>query len=191
MPSFDGKNDLTWRINRWKYFLVLTALLLIAAYFIYFSVMLQQLPSKDASKWAEFGDFFGGILNPLVAFSAFYWLTKSVQFQKEELVETRKVLADAAKAQQDAARYQEETAKLNKLLLQTELLNAQAQSVRNEIEIKVLVWKARGEAEIMSGASHRDMVGKNKEYLLELSRDADEYGEKIKDMRKYLEKMHL
>jgi hypothetical protein len=60
--------------------------------------------SKDAGTWGQFGDFVGGVLNPLVAFSACFWLATSVRLQKAELNATRKTLADTLEAQEAQAR---------------------------------------------------------------------------------------
>lgn len=88
-------------IQRWQIGLLALAVLLIAGYVFYFGLMLGQMPAKDAEKWGQFGDFVGGLLNPVVAFAAFYWLTQSVKIQKIELVESRKALVYAADAQAD------------------------------------------------------------------------------------------
>ena len=43
----------------------------------------KQALSTDSSVWGAFGDFVGGILNPVIAYLAFYWLTRSVIIQKK------------------------------------------------------------------------------------------------------------
>lgn len=95
--------DLDKRIRLWRVCLTWLVASLIGIYIVYFAVVLGQNPAKDADKWGQFGDFFGGILNPLVAFAAFYWLTQSVKLQKKELTETRKALEKAAEAQREQA----------------------------------------------------------------------------------------
>ena len=55
--------------------------------------------SSNAEKWGQFGDYVGGILNPLMAFLAFYWLTQSVLIQKQELMDTKKALQESSQAQ--------------------------------------------------------------------------------------------
>ncbi|MDB0034771.1 putative phage abortive infection protein [bacterium] len=54
----------------------------------------------DSSVWGTFGDFFGGVLNPLIASIAFYWITVSVWTQKTELEETKKALVDQSVTQE-------------------------------------------------------------------------------------------
>lgn len=73
--------------------------LTLSVYFSWF-VIFNKLPlSPDSAHWGQFGDFVGGILNPLIAFSALFWLTRSVKLQKTELKETRKALEESAASQ--------------------------------------------------------------------------------------------
>lgn len=62
--------------------------------------------STNNADWAAFGDYIGGLLNPVIAFFAFYWLTVSIRIQKVEMKETREALEVSSKAhtaQADAA----------------------------------------------------------------------------------------
>ncbi len=96
--------ELEKRIGQWRLWLTCLGVGLLIAYIGYFSIYLGQNPAKDADKWGQFGDFFGGILNPLMAFAAFYWLTKSVKIQHTELAETKLALQQASIAQTLQAR---------------------------------------------------------------------------------------
>lgn len=87
------------RVNRWKWGIASLGAVLVATYLGYFGLYLQHPPALDADKWGQFGDFFGGILNPLVAFAAFYWLTQSVKIQHTELADTRIALQQSSAAQ--------------------------------------------------------------------------------------------
>lgn len=71
------------------------------AYLVNFSLVHNSGVSASQADWGQFGDFVGGLLNPLVAFFAFYWLTESVRIQKQELSATRAALEAAS---QEAAR---------------------------------------------------------------------------------------
>lgn len=97
--SASGKSTGSSLIFIWPGVLLIAAMILAFSYFIYFSLILGQPASIDADKWGQFGDFFGGILNPIVAFAAFYWVRKSVLLQKKEMRETSQALADAARSQ--------------------------------------------------------------------------------------------
>jgi large-conductance mechanosensitive channel len=45
--------------------------------------------SKDTGSWGTFGDYIGGILNPVIAAFAFYLIAKTYELQKRELEVTR------------------------------------------------------------------------------------------------------
>lgn len=101
----DAKQDkpLEQQIGYWKWGITFVAVALVSGYAGYFFGVLKQPLADDAAKWGAFGDYMGGLLNPLVAFAAFYWLTQSVKLQKQELSETRKALEEAAQAQTETA----------------------------------------------------------------------------------------
>ncbi|KAB0453951.1 putative phage abortive infection protein [Acinetobacter baumannii] len=90
--------------------------------------------SESLEKWGTFGDFFGGILNPIFALFAFYWLTYSVRLQIKELKETRNELKKAAKAQEDSAKHQEKIAKLEaeNVKTQNNILNLNIQTLKEQ-----------------------------------------------------------
>lgn len=52
---------------------------------------------KSISEWGAFGDFFGGILNPLIAFGALCLLHLAYVAQKQELKETREHFQNESK----------------------------------------------------------------------------------------------
>ena len=142
-------DDIEEQIKSWRLWVILFAAALLGSYFLYFAWYLEIPASKTASTWAEFGDFFGGILNPLVAFAAFYWLTQSVKLQKIELAETRKALEKSAEAQDQQAKASEKsvrTAAITALLtsIQNELVN-QTRILSN---IQKSIPKTREEAKV-------------------------------------------
>lgn len=74
---------------------VAIAVILVVVYPIWFWGFNDLPPAdKDPEPWGQFGDFIGGILNPLVALFALYWLTRSIGIQREELAATKQELAD-------------------------------------------------------------------------------------------------
>ncbi|WP_285163420.1 putative phage abortive infection protein [Shewanella goraebulensis] len=77
--------------------IIITAIPL--SYLIWFYFVNDYSLSLDSGTWGTFGDFTGGILNPLIALLAFYWLTQSVIIQKKELNDTTKALVDSSKSQ--------------------------------------------------------------------------------------------
>ncbi|WP_105175253.1 putative phage abortive infection protein [Pseudoalteromonas sp. T1lg122] len=76
-------------------------------YFVWFYLCNQIPISLESNDWGAFGSFFGGILSPVIALFAFYWLTQSILIQKKELSETQKVLAETEKVQKEQAITQE------------------------------------------------------------------------------------
>ena len=122
-------------------FWVVTALVMLAlvSYFLWFFVVHKQPLSDTTSAWGEFGDFVGGLLNPRVAYSAFYWLSRSVLLQKEELLETRQALQESALAQtrqvavaERAAKIAAFTALLNSAVTEVQSLRAEATAITTQ-----------------------------------------------------------
>lgn len=84
--------------------------------------------SSNAEKWGQFGDYVGGILNPLMAFLAFYWLTQSVLIQKQELMDTKKALQESSQAQLKQEIHAGKTSRINAL---NSLLNSYNNDISN------------------------------------------------------------
>lgn len=67
--------------------------------------------STNQAEWAQFGDYFGGVLNPILAFLAFLALLKTISLQskaidisKEELSATRQELEKSRIAQEEQSK---------------------------------------------------------------------------------------
>lgn len=95
--------ELEQQISRSKLLIGSLIVLLPSIYFVWFYLLNDVPLSPTAASWGTFGDYIGGILNPLVAFSAFIWLTRSVLIQKTELEDTKLALVASQKAQQEQA----------------------------------------------------------------------------------------
>ncbi|MDO7412635.1 putative phage abortive infection protein [Acinetobacter baumannii] len=114
---------------------IIIFLIIIAVVFFY--LIMKDIDVKDAAQhWGPVGDFFGGILNPIFALFAFYWLTYSVRLQIKELKETREELKKAATAQVESARHQESIAALENenVITQKELLALQEKTLISQQE---------------------------------------------------------
>ncbi|WP_410568104.1 putative phage abortive infection protein [Acinetobacter sp. H1(2024)] len=112
---------------------IIIFLIIIAVIFFY--LIMKDIDVKDAAQhWGPVGDFFGGILNPIFALFAFYWLTYSVRLQINELTETRKELKKAASAQEESARHQKAIAELENenVITQKELLDLQKKTLLSQ-----------------------------------------------------------
>lgn len=114
------KLDNSISASRWL--IIGFGLLLPIVYFSWF--IYHSIPASISSgDWGTLGDFIGGILNPIIAFSAFYWLTKSVRIQKEELVETRATLDDTLAAQSAQIKISAFTALISSATSEVDVLN--------------------------------------------------------------------
>lgn len=113
------------RKTRYSRRIVITiALLLPASYAVWFGF--HGIPvSLSSSDWGTLGDFLGGVLNPIIAFSAFMWLTMSVRLQKEELAYTRSTLQEASNAQKDQVQLAALTALTSSIMTEVNTLNTQ------------------------------------------------------------------
>lgn len=67
-------------------FLILFAISLV----VFYSLNFGYIPSNKQEVWGAFGDYIGGLLNPLIAFLVFYYVIKTYEsqqkyFKKQEL----------------------------------------------------------------------------------------------------------
>ncbi len=62
--------------------------------------------SSTAAEWGQMGDFFGGMLNPILAFASFIALLYTVRIQSEELHLTREELKKSVYAQESSVKNQ-------------------------------------------------------------------------------------
>ena len=105
------------------------AIAVVASYVVWFWMFNRYGPSHDSQTWAHFGDYIGGLLGPLVAYFAFYWLTRSVSLQKQELADTRAAL-------QDSSASQERQANSAQVSVRVAALSALINSIMGEVQIQ-------------------------------------------------------
>ena len=105
------------------------ALTAIGSYVLWFWLLKGQAVSTTTETWGQLGDYVGGLLNPVVAYFAFYWLTKSVALQKEELADTRQAL-------QESSVSQEKQAKAANISVRVAALTALINSVMGEVQVQ-------------------------------------------------------
>lgn len=120
-------NKLTKSVRFWQVIVAAYVGFVFLVYFLWFGVLTPSTISHETSKWGEFGDYIGGALNPVLALAAFFWLTKAVRYQKEELIEAAAALQDTSKSGRAQVEAMANTVKLN---AHTALLN----SVISDIE---------------------------------------------------------
>lgn len=98
-PVSTALKELDREIALSRYFVAGAMLLVLFSYFGWFALKVSGSTSSSSSDLGTLGDFFGGLINPIVAALALYWLTRSVRIQKEELNEARDALQSSASAQ--------------------------------------------------------------------------------------------
>jgi large-conductance mechanosensitive channel len=86
---------------------------------------IYQNLSKDTGTWGTFGDYVGGILNPVIAAFAFYLIAKTYELQKRELEATRSLLEISTDAQENQIKLAALTALLNSNFTRISLLEAE------------------------------------------------------------------
>lgn len=119
-------------INRAHFWIRLIASCVLLSYFAWFWVIQGSLVSGLTENWGQFGDFIGGILNPIIAYAAFYWLTESVRLQKTELIETRRAMQDSAESQKEQVRNAQISVRLNALTAMVNGITAEIQIAQEE-----------------------------------------------------------
>lgn len=113
--------------------LMTVGVILLLLYFVWFFIYLGKPLSPTPEDWGTFGDYIGGILNPLVASFALYWLVTSVRLQKQELNDTRIELAKASAAQEAQVRMQLLSAQISGWSVRLNNIMRDIQSVREEL----------------------------------------------------------
>lgn len=100
-----------------------TLLAVPAVYAVWFFAN-EKVLSTSSSDWGTFGDYIGGILNPIMALFAFYWLTRSILIQKKELEESQNALRDSSKSQAEQAKSSLALLHLQRLQIELEAINS-------------------------------------------------------------------
>lgn len=90
--------------------------------------------SDDNTKWGAFGDYVGGLLNPVLAFMAFYWLTRSIQIQLKEFEKTREAFEQSSHEQAKAAEAQTELVKQQKIATQAQEESSRVQQLQSRVQ---------------------------------------------------------
>lgn len=86
--TFDVLQPRAWQINSTLIFVGVIALVTVGIYISEFGTIRSQ--KQDV--WGQFGDYIGGVLNPIVSFIALVVLAKTYRHQKHELSMTAKAL---------------------------------------------------------------------------------------------------
>lgn len=121
-------------LKRSRQLVAACAILTVSIYLSWFWGFQSNVLADQSGPWGQFGDYIGGILNPLVAYAAFYWLTRSVQLQKEELQETRQALQEATSSQSQQAQYSRTSVRVAALSALINSLMVEVQTQRMQLQ---------------------------------------------------------
>jgi len=132
VPYKNGIEKLDRDIDQSKVVVVFLMLFIPLSYGAWFWYLNNYSVSRSSGDWGTFGDFVGGLLNPAVAYFAFYWLIKSVRIQKEELLETRLALEDTAKSQQQQVQISAMNTLTNSIMAEVEIHRNQLQFITDQ-----------------------------------------------------------
>jgi len=114
------------KFSRWGVLSIFVITL--ASYVGWFVLSQGQALSVKSGDWGAFGDFVGGLLNPLIAYSAFYWLTVSVVVQKSELAATKKALVDSSVSQEKQVKEAYRSSAIEVIKMQSKELSIRLES---------------------------------------------------------------
>lgn len=99
----DESEEVSWlsrHIFKLMAILAFIAMIMMASVFLIYFCNFQGPLSNEHNVWGTFGDFIGGVLNPVLSFVAFIALLFTIILQNNELRITRKEFRLSRKAQQ-------------------------------------------------------------------------------------------
>lgn len=132
-----------------------------AIYLVYFTFIHGQglVPKSDA--WGQFGDFVGGVLNPIIAGLAFYLLFHSIKIQGRELGATTDALTESAKEQKAQSESTKQRNKLLSVQMRLEFMYRQYDQLAQE-RINLLQMGGGGKSSIVEMGYFKKSGGKLK-----------------------------
>lgn len=135
--------------------------------------------SADTGNWGTFGDYVGGILNPVIAGFAFYLIRETYKLQKTELEETRKLLKVSTDTQNDQVKLAALTALFNSNLTRIGLLKSEKTELLNGIpaDFRPQVTDTRPNEDLTEWELVGEEVFPSEENSLAIKRVREIYGE--------------
>lgn len=83
------------RINIFMYWMTAVVLIIVAFVFGFYFYNFHDAINIEQANWGEFGDYVGGVLNPIIAFSALLALLVSIGIQSKELAAANELLSQS------------------------------------------------------------------------------------------------
>lgn len=154
---------------------------------------MDQSFSFKVETWGQFGDFISGLLNPIVAGFAFYWLTRSVTLQKDELMATHQELKESRLALKESsesqAKHADSSLNLVRVSVLTALINSrslEAQRLQNETEFLIQQFKTKPYERFVTLSGESFDYDGYKQYLVSINHKMMKLFEEISDFESEL-----
>lgn len=122
----------------WVIGIILLIIFIVGFYFLFFNYQFLknyeffQNLSKDPANLGVFGDYVGGILNPVIAVFMFYFVVEGYKLQKTELEATRRLLEVSTTAQENQIKLGALTALFNSNLTSINILQSEKSTLLSE-----------------------------------------------------------
>ena len=107
MNSEEKLNTTTW----WIYFYTILAVLSLVVSVLIYRFYIGTEFSSESRNWSEFGDYFGGVVGPLLSFFSFLALLQTIRLQIKAL----KIAREDISASKEIAEQQKESISLQRL----------------------------------------------------------------------------
>tara|TARA_R110001583_G_C5639919_1_gene407788 strand:- start:87 stop:665 length:579 start_codon:yes stop_codon:yes gene_type:complete len=121
-------------ISFYRNLAIFMIVLLLCGYFFWFAGINHQSVSSDVASWGAFGDFIGGLLNPVVAFLAFLLLARSLRIQGYELRQATSAFKESAISQNEQAKLLRDSALTQYKLARIELVKLRIDAESKQIQ---------------------------------------------------------
>ncbi|WP_439531691.1 hypothetical protein [Marinobacter adhaerens] len=121
------------RENRVLIVVAIVAAVILLVPIVGYVLMYGSSPVYSHEKWAQFGDFFGGLLNPLYAFLAFLALLYTINIQRTELKQARAEFRRSADAAQQQIDHLKLSAKQEDLIRIIQLIDQEIGQLRQTL----------------------------------------------------------
>jgi ABC-type multidrug transport system fused ATPase/permease subunit len=93
--------------------------------------------ADTVSEWGAVGDYFGGMLNPVLAFASFMALLYTIKLQSTEMSQTREEMARSASAAERTALLEEQNLKQQKENVDSQARLIKYQSISTQLNGKI------------------------------------------------------
>jgi uncharacterized membrane protein len=153
--------------------------------------------SEKPSDWGVIGDYFGGLMNPLISTITLFFLIKAYISQREELRETREALQKTeehsrktADSQLDLIKTQARQALINEKIMRIQLLSCKIDSKYKKVNFLQKELERCTEAKV-NNRNYVDLEGKKLSSDGELEVYRSELIKKISEATDEIEKINL